>query len=327
MRPEQDAPNPVSRFEFATHEAEVAHDVLHRLYDGGQFRMLRAGHPFTYRQEAVAAGPITAVRVLYTMDVSVRFEPSDSLIFTALTGGRVETEHSHGLTRTGPGDVLVHLPGRALTNICRDFDMVSLHLDPALVTGMAVARTGLPWADFRFEAMTPVSAALGRYWRDTLTYVHQLLTGPPEPLDQPLAIIAAAELAATAALVTFPNSAMTAPERPAIGPVPPAAVRRAVSYIDSHAGDPITAAWIAEAARVGPRALQAAFRRHLDTTPMAYLRRVRLSRAHRDLLDADPTTGDTVASIARRWGYLSLSHFAADYRSAYGRPPSDTLRY
>ncbi|WP_239080152.1 helix-turn-helix transcriptional regulator [Paractinoplanes brasiliensis] len=71
--------------------------------------------------------------------------------------------------------------------------------------------------------------------------------------------------------------------------------------------------------------MQAAFRRHLDTTPMAYLRRCRLDRAHRELLSADPTDGDTVGAIARRWGYLSSSHFAADYRAAYGRSPRQTL--
>ncbi|MEU7612530.1 hypothetical protein [Micromonospora sp. NPDC049204] len=44
-----------------------------------------------------------------------------------------------------------------------------------------------------------------------------------------------------------------------------------------------------------PRALQLAFRRHHDTTPMRYVREVRLERAHRALRAADPTTGATVA--------------------------------
>ncbi|MFI5838014.1 AraC family transcriptional regulator [Micromonospora sp. NPDC051300] len=77
---------------------------------------------------------------------------------------------------------------------------------------------------------------------------------------------------------------------------------------------------------VTPRALQTAFRRHLGITPTAYLRRVRLDRAHRDLTAARRAEGDTVAAIARRWGYLHTGRFAADYRAAYGRPPGDTLR-
>ena len=45
---------------------------------------------------------------------------------------------------------------------------------------------------------------------------------------------------------------------------------------------------IAAAAGLGPRGLRAAFLRHQDSTPTAYVRRVRLDRAHRGLADTDP---------------------------------------
>nr|WP_221377637.1 AraC family transcriptional regulator [Actinoplanes polyasparticus] len=327
MRLQQPVPGPVSRFEFATRDVGAAHDVLRRIYAGYTFRIHRAAHEFSYRHLVVDAGPIRAVRVTYTMDVTVQFEPLDSLIFVALAGGHVDTHDGRDVGRTGPGDVQLHRLGRQLTNHCRDFDMFSINLDPAVAADLAGARTGIAPHDFRFDGPAPVSAELGRYWWDTMAYLHCFLTGPPEPVGSSLAIRAAADLAAAAALIVFPNTAMVAPGRPPGGPPAPASVRRAVSYIESHAGEPITAAWIAEAARISPRGLQAAFRRHLDTTPMAYLRKVRLSRAHRDLVDADPTRGDTVAAIARRWGYLSLSRFAADYRAAYGRSPRQTLIY
>ncbi|WP_433652462.1 helix-turn-helix transcriptional regulator [Micromonospora zamorensis] len=83
---------------------------------------------------------------------------------------------------------------------------------------------------------------------------------------------------------------------------------------------------IAAAAGVHPRALQFAFRRHLDTAPTNYVRKVRLDRAHRDLQNADPSTGVTVTMIANRWGFTHLGRFSADYRSAYGISPSRTLR-
>ncbi|MFG2819644.1 helix-turn-helix domain-containing protein [Kitasatospora sp. NPDC048365] len=65
-------------------------------------------------------------------------------------------------------------------------------------------------------------------------------------------------------------------------------------------------------------------RRHLDTTPLAHLRRVRLDAAHRDLLAADPRT-TTVTEIAVRWGFAHPGHFAAHYRDAYRTSPSTTL--
>jgi AraC-like DNA-binding protein len=56
------------------------------------------------------------------------------------------------------------------------------------------------------------------------------------------------------------------------------------------------------------------------------LRRVRLEQAHRELQTADPTTGTTVAEIARRWGWASPTNFATAYRKQYRLPPSHTLR-
>ena len=103
-------------------------------------------------------------------------------------------------------------------------------------------------------------------------------------------------------------------------------MRLAVTYIETHAGEDLCLLDIARAALITPRALQYAFRRNLDITPLGYLRRVRLDRAHIDLLNADPTGGDTVASIAMRWYFLHQGNFAAAYRDAYGTTPRQTLR-
>lgn len=88
----------------------------------------------------------------------------------------------------------------------------------------------------------------------------------------------------------------------------------------------MTLADIAAATGTTGRAVQVAFRRHLDTTPMGYLRRVRLDGAHRDLRNADPTMGVTVAAIAARWGFSHLPRFTSFYQEQYGTLPSQTLR-
>jgi transcriptional regulator GlxA family with amidase domain len=72
------------------------------------------------------------------------------------------------------------------------------------------------------------------------------------------------------------------------------------------------------------RALQEGFRQDLDTPPMAYLRRVRLRRAHEALLVAARDT-TTVRSVAVSLGIVHLGRFAAAYRKAFGETPSETL--
>jgi AraC-like DNA-binding protein len=58
---------------------------------------------------------------------------------------------------------------------------------------------------------------------------------------------------------------------------------------------------------------------------MAYLRAVRLRRAHQDLRSADPDR-TTVALIAHRWGFTHLGRFAAAHQRAYGETPMQALR-
>ncbi|OBH53628.1 AraC family transcriptional regulator [Mycobacterium sp. E2479] len=110
------------------------------------------------------------------------------------------------------------------------------------------------------------------------------------------------------------------------GNVRPAALRRAIAYLEATAAEDVRIGDVAVAARVSTRALQEAFRKHLDTTPMAYLRSVRLARAHTDLRQASVEEGVTVAAIAYRWGFGNLGRFAADYRRQFGRSPSEVLR-
>jgi AraC-like DNA-binding protein len=127
-------------------------------------------------------------------------------------------------------------------------------------------------------------------------------------------------------LSTFPNTTMTRPPAPGPGHVAPAAIRRAMAHLEAHAHLPVDLREVAAAAGTSARALQYGFRRHLDTTPTRYLRRVRLERAHRDLQAGDPTRGNTVAAIAARWGYAHPGRFSVDYRHAYGCSPNETLR-
>jgi AraC-like DNA-binding protein len=110
----------------------------------------------------------------------------------------------------------------------------------------------------------------------------------------------------------------------ATGPTP-TNVCSAVAFIEARAADPIGLADIAAAARLSPRALQVAFRKHLGTTPLGHLHAVRMSRVHADLLAARPGDGQTVSTVANRWGFSQLSRFARDYKQRYGVSPRDTL--
>lgn len=104
----------------------------------------------------------------------------------------------------------------------------------------------------------------------------------------------------------------------------PRHVKRAEAYIRAHADRPLTIGDIAEAAGVGPRALQLAYKVTFGISPMQALRRERLRRVQYELLEKGPDL--SVTEAAGRWGFGHLGRFSAEYRRTFGELPRETAR-
>ena len=178
----------------------------------------------------------------------------------------------------------------------------------------------------RFRSLSAASPALARQWARAVDYAADEVLAHPEAMAQPLIVTSVGRLLASTALAAFPHTVADEVTRGEGAGAGTQALRRAIAYIETYAGADIALADIASAAQVSPRALQYAFRQYRGTTPLAYLRGVRLERAHHDLRRADRASGDTVTAIAYRWGFLHQGRFAAAYRAAYGEAPATTLR-
>jgi AraC-like DNA-binding protein len=125
-------------------------------------------------------------------------------------------------------------------------------------------------------------------------------------------------------LISQPSNYFEELTRPR-GGVGPRAIRAAVAFIEDQPAKIITVADIAKAVGLSVRALDDGFRRHVGTPPMSYLRDVRMTRAHDELVAADPNF-TTATSVAGDWGFWHYGRFAAAYRRRYGCTPSQTLR-
>ncbi|BDI23704.1 helix-turn-helix transcriptional regulator [Herbiconiux sp. L3-i23] len=104
----------------------------------------------------------------------------------------------------------------------------------------------------------------------------------------------------------------------------PRAIRAALDYMDQQSGEPITVNDVAAHAGLSLRSLQDQFRSVLETTPGAYLRRLRLEGARADLLIGDRSF-ESVAAVAQRWGFRHPGRFSSDYSRAFGELPRETL--
>ncbi|MCE0768217.1 AraC family transcriptional regulator [Pseudonocardia kujensis] len=99
-------------------------------------------------------------------------------------------------------------------------------------------------------------------------------------------------------------------------------LEEAVDYIEAYPERTLGIAELAAVAGAPATALQAAFEADLGMTAEQYVREVRLTRAHAELGQGRP--GDSVGSIARRWGFGSARRFRVVYRARYGHNPGVT---
>lgn len=318
--------SPVERIGFTTGDVEQAHEMLRDTYGRYQVRLHGGTEGFAYSQHTAVAGPLAVDEVRHTMQVAVTADPLEYLGSAVVVHGRVSVRAGREEASLTADGAILYRCGTPLSVDWDDLAVRLVRLPVHEVARVAEARWGVDAASFRFEGMTPVSAEMGQYWRETVGYVHRAFEGPHPAVVSPLLRAALVEFTAAAQLAVFPNTATSAGYVRGPGMVPPAALRRAVAFIDAHADEPVSLAQMARAAGVTGRALQHGFMRHYNTTPTGYLRRVRLQRAHHELEAADPTDGTTVAATARRWGWANPAHFAAAYRQVYGELPSHTLR-
>ena len=109
-------------------------------------------------------------------------------------------------------------------------------------------------------------------------------------------------------------------------PPAPHFVRRVEDYIRHHYAETLTIEKLARIAGVSTRTLFSGFRDFRQLTPMAYLKAIRLEKAHEALQSSDVEGSAGVTKVALDTGFSHLGRFAQQYRSRFGELPSATVR-
>ncbi len=107
------------------------------------------------------------------------------------------------------------------------------------------------------------------------------------------------------------------PPPPGVPADSPPALRRAALVIEQYAGQIPSLGDLAGRLGLSARQLQRLFRQHLDTTPQAYARRVRLRQAAWMLRHTDKS----IAAIASDCGFADAAHMGRVFRAAHGMAP------
>ncbi|WP_066514440.1 helix-turn-helix domain-containing protein [Curtobacterium ammoniigenes] len=99
---------------------------------------------------------------------------------------------------------------------------------------------------------------------------------------------------------------------------------RAKVFLHLNCTRSIAVAEVAAVAGISVRTLQQTFLSHEQTTPLSYLRTIRLQKVRWALRLAGPTT--SVRDTASAWGFNHMGRFSGAYFETFGEHPSETLR-
>ncbi|CAM5789025.1 AraC family transcriptional regulator [Castellaniella caeni] len=200
-------------------------------------------------------------------------------------------------------------------------DQLMLRLSGSLLERTLVGLLGHPLdAPLRFD--------LGFRWRESfpwrslLAYLADCAAQCPDFSQHKLVVSSVEQLAASVLLAAHRHNYTDAPPVRCTT-ILPRHVRRAQDYLQAHAHEPVSVEQLALVAGISVRSLYAGFRDFLGTSPMNYLRDLRLQRVRAELLGG--ATGN-VTGVALRWGFSHMGRFSTDYKRRYGETPGQTLR-
>lgn len=302
-------------------------DDFARMCRQGSGVLLSDPKSFSVRKRLGRIGPVTLAEFMVDSDLSMDFgEPNNTYWVHLLQCGLAESVHRGQAISAGAGSALLYSPevrgdarwaaGSRL--ICVEIDRHSV--DDAwreAIGETLIPRAGLP-------PLMATSEEPARSWVSMMMHFKSQLFRPDGVLGQPLVGMPFIDALVRGFVFTTDRHYRGAEAKPA-RQVAPRHIRAALDIIEAEPHLPLTVSALAARCDTSVRSLQEGFQRHLSTSPMAYLREVRLRRAHQALLTSDPSFV-TVTEVATRWGFTNLGRFAAAHTARYNETPLTTLR-
>jgi AraC-like DNA-binding protein len=298
------------------------------LYPEQKMKILGNPDSFSLNQRVGDLGPLTVGEVVFGVDVGLDCgELHDSYHVNIPMSGYIESEHL-GMRAIADSDVAtVYQPDvhTALPYWPAQTPVLCIKFDRSVVDDAlrdAVGNTTTKQIDFGHTMQ--IHNGNGRAWAQMVMMLNDQVSRPDSFLREPMVGLPFIDSLVRGLLVVADHPYHSAVVKP-VSTVRSRLVDAAVEIIEADADLPLTVSSIAARSHGSVRSLQQGFRREMEMTPMAYVREVRLRRAHRALVESDPSV-TTVASIAHRWGFTNLGRFAETHAACYGEPPGVTLR-
>ncbi len=312
------------RVPSGTYDFEGVGDDARAWLDRAYGTSLRlSGRVGTVRHSRVDHGTVAFDHLRIDSAFTVDSDPMPALVVVDLIGGDSQYSREQVTSRNRDGDsVLIAGWDMPFTNMSHGFEVRTTTLTTEAVTAAVEELVpDYPWQRITFSSYVPRTPSAGARWRATVDQLsHRTPTTAAEKAE-------VGRLLAQTLLQTFPNNVMAEASRLDRGSgsrdATPSLVRNAMHLMEVRAYEDLKLDDLASACGVSSRALQYAFRRHLDCTPMDYLRRVRLDLVRRSLREGSVPS---VTDAAARLGFFNPGRFASSYREVFDENPRETLQ-
>lgn len=100
--------------------------------------------------------------------------------------------------------------------------------------------------------------------------------------------------------------------------------RKIDNFINENSTMQILTSDLCQIAGASERTLRRAFLERYETSPMRYVKYIKLNTIRKELKQADPLKAKIV-DIANNWGFWHMGQFANDYKQLFGELPKETI--
>lgn len=311
----------------SSRDVDGARQVLSEVFLPVEFPSASTTTTLDMELNALMVGRVTCGYMRFRDPVRIETAEAENFHVDIPTGGRATMRAALGPPIHGTQSTAgIFMPGRPVEIDCGErFEQLSLMIPRDLLElelqNLLAEELSRP---LEFTGEIDLTAPGARAMMQTVGMIDEASRDDGGLLAHPLATQRLEQVLMHSLLFAQPHNHSAAVG----GPAPASGVRpvaRAVELLRASPGHPWTVTELAAAVSLSVRSLQEGFRRSLDTTPMAYLRQIRLEKVHEELVTAAPGLL-SVTEVAARWGFVHLGRFAQAYRQEYFQLPSDTLR-
>jgi AraC-like DNA-binding protein len=282
---------------------------------------------FSVTQRVASYGPVVVAQIGTDTDMDISCGTLRSTYRVNIArSGCVESRHRGSSLAAGTDTAVLYQPeGDASSRWAAGSRILSLRIDRCVVEDALSASVGRQLtSQIDFTSCVSVRSPASRSWISMVSLFVDQIFRVDSVLSQPMVGLPFVDGLVHGLLLVadHPYRDVVTGRTPAVSS---RAIRTAIELIEAEAHLPLTVSSIAARCYVSVRSLQEDFRRQLGTSPMAFLREVRLRRAHQCLVESDPST-TSVSEVAHQWGFTNLGRFAAAHAAQFDEHPVVTLR-